>query len=274
MKCPNCSNEQESGNLCGKCGSSLMEPSQHEQSAAYSETAAGSQAVQHVNTNEAVLKAKEGISRYWKHAVGVLKKPASALSNQESQFLNGIITIGIFVIAFSLSIYFLANKLFKDMFGGLSSLFSGSGMGSQSLPFFQITSSLFMFSLLFVLGALLSVFLAAKFMGEGFTIKELLAQFGSILVPFAAFNVAAIVFGLMGAVQLTLILTGFALIYTIVILPSLVVYDRAMKSAEPVNRFYWATGASAVSMLITYLIIRMVVMDFISEIESLMNMGF
>ncbi|RBP02511.1 hypothetical protein [Rossellomorea aquimaris] len=276
MKCSSCLNEQDSGKFCGKCGAGLTETGNHPLPSAYTEVAAASQTVapEPVNVNENVVKAKESVSKYWNYALQILKKPADALKNGESQFLNGIITIAIMVIASSLSIYFLANKYYKAMFGGLGSLLSEGGMGGQSLPFFNITSTLSLFALLFIVGALISVFVAAKFMLEGFTIKELLAQFGGVLVPFAALNVVAIVFGLMGSIQLTLILTGISLFYTIVVMPAIVVYDRAMKSGKSLNRIYWALGASAISVFITYLIIRISVMDFINEIDSLLNMGF
>ncbi len=99
----------------------------------------------------------------------------------------------------------------------------------------SITSSLFMFSLIYIVGALISVFLAAKFLSEGFTLKELLAQFGGVLVPFSSLKVLAILSGLMGSVQLTYILTGITLLYAIVIMPAIVVYDRATKSHQSVN---------------------------------------
>ncbi|MEL3970797.1 DUF6574 domain-containing protein [Rossellomorea oryzaecorticis] len=276
ITCPSCLNEQSTGKFCGKCGTNLMETGTggQPQPAAHAETAAAAQPVPAMNSNENLMKAKEGVSKYWNYALEVLKKPSTALAGKENQFLNGVITIGIFVIALSISIYFLANKFYKEMFGGLGSLFSGDEMGGQSLPFFQFASSLMLFSLLFIIGALISVFLAAKLMAEGFTVKELLARFGGILIPFASLNVAAILFGLMGSIQITLLLTGVSLLFTIVIMPSLVVYDRAVKSKKPVNGVYWSVGASAVSMLITYFIVRTSVMDFVSDIESLFNMGF
>ncbi|UTE77442.1 DUF6574 domain-containing protein [Rossellomorea sp. KS-H15a] len=276
MKCSKCFNEQDSGKFCGKCGANLMEAEITHQPTAYEEVAAASETVarEQVPVNESVTKAKEGVSKYWNYALQILKKPSLALEGGDHQFKNGLITIGLFVIAFSLSIYFLVNKLFKAMFGGLGSMFSEDGMGAQSLPFFHITSSLFMFSLIFLVGALISVFLAGKFMSKGITFKKLLAQFGGVLVPFATLNVVAIPTGLMGSVQWTLILTGVSLFYAIVIMPAIVVYDRAMKSQQSVNKVYLAAGASALSMFITYLVIRTSVMEFMEEIESLVNMGF
>lgn len=275
LKCTNCLNEQDSGKFCGKCGTSLME-SGIPQPTAFTEAAAASPAggAQPVNTNEHVTKAKENVSKYWSYALQVLKKPSVAFDTKDSQYVNGIITMALFVIAFALSIYFLANKLYKAVVGGFGSLFSEGGLGAESLPFFSITSSLFMFAVFFILGSFISVFLVSKFMTEGFTLKELLSQFGSILIPFTALNVVAIIFGLMGSIQLTLTLTGVSLFYTIAILPSIIVYDRAMKSEKSLNKLYWATGASAASLFIAYLIVRMSVLDFMSEIESLLNMGF
>lgn len=117
--------------------------------------------------------------------------------------------------------------------------------------------------------AFISVFLVSKFMTEGFKIKELLGQFGSILIPFIALNVVS-----MGSIQLTLTLTGVSLFYTIAILAPIVVYNRAMKSEKSLNKFYWATGASAASIFFAYLIVRMSVLDFMSDIELLLNMWF
>ncbi|MCA1055203.1 hypothetical protein LCM10_09405 [Rossellomorea aquimaris] len=273
MTCPSCLNEQNGGKFCGKCGTNLVETEGQPQPAAHAETAATAQTAP-VNTNENMQKAKEGVSKYWNYALGVLKNPSKALASNESQFLNGIITIAIFVVALSLSIYFLANKYYKEMFGGIGSLFSGDGMEAQSLPFFQMNSALVMFALLFILGAIVSVFLAAKLMSEAFTVKTVLARFGGVLVPLAAMNVLAMLFGLMGSIKFTLLFTGVSLLIAIVLMPTLVVYDRAVKSQRATKGVYWSLGASAVSVLITYFIIRTSVLDFMDEFESLFNLGF
>ncbi|TLS38597.1 zinc ribbon domain-containing protein [Pseudalkalibacillus caeni] len=272
ITCPQCNTQQESGKFCGSCGADLSpQASDFAQPSAKPEVAAAASAQsQPVYTNENLNKAKEGVSKYWNFALDVLKRPSAALTGNETHFTNGLITIAVYVVAFSLSLYFLANKLFKTMMGGFGSAF-GEGMGAKSLPFFDIASPIFMFVLLFIAGAMLSSFAAIKMMSEPLSFKGIIGQFGSIIIPFAAMNVIAIIFGLAGSIQLTLLLTGLSLLFTTFIMPAIVVYDFSLKIGKPVNRVYWSVGASALSMLIAYLVVRTSVLSFIEDMEQIMN---
>ncbi|MGD6803418.1 hypothetical protein ACQCVK_12435 [Rossellomorea vietnamensis] len=270
--CSECNHQQEAGKFCGSCGADLSTAVESPiQPSAQREVAAASHTQQPVYNNENLTKAKEGVSKYWSFALNVLKSPSAALTGYETHFVNGLITIAVYVAAFALSLYFLANKLYKTMMGGFGNFF-GEGMGAQSLPFFDIAFALFMFALLFVAGAILSSFAAIKMMSEPLSFKGIIGQFGSVIIPFAAMNVIALIFGLAGSVQLTLLFTGLSLIFTIFIMPAIVVYDRSIKSGKSVNSVYLSIGASAMSMLIVYLVVRTSVMSFLEEMNQFMNM--
>lgn len=272
ITCSQCQHQQESGKFCGSCGADLSSAMESTvQQPAQTEVAAGVH-TQPAYTNENLTKAKEGVSKYWSFALDVLKRPSIALTGTEGHFVNGLVTIAVYVVAFALSLYFLANKLFKTMFGGMGSLFGESPMGAQSLPFFDIVSPLFMFALLFVAGALLSSFAAIKMMSDSLSFKGIIGQFGSVIIPFAALNVIAIIFGLTGSIQVTLLLTALSLLFPVIVMPALVVYDRSMQNSRPVNRIYWSVGASALSLLIAYLVVRTSVMSFMEDMDQFMNM--
>ncbi|WP_335871139.1 hypothetical protein [Bacillus sp. 2205SS5-2] len=273
LTCTKCFHQQESGKFCGKCGTALTLKNENEtpQSAQEEVAATTYNNQQSKQMSNNLKKAKEGVSRYGSFVVDVLKRPSAALTGHDRNFVNGLITIAVFILAFSLSLYFLMNKIFKSVMGGFGNFF-GEAMAPQSLPAFDIVSQLFIFSLLFIAGAMLSAFAAIKLMSDSMTFKEMIGNFGSVIIPFTSLNVLAIIMGLTGSIQITLLLIGISLIFTVIVMPALVVYDRAMKSGKQVNSIYLSVGASTLSLLITYFIFQTSVLGFIEEIRNMLEM--
>ncbi|MCA0971528.1 hypothetical protein LCM20_13055 [Halobacillus litoralis] len=263
MMCVHCQYEQEAGNYCTVCGTPFYDSlTVNEPEPAY----------QIIETHEARtdfrsdrhLKDRFSFSDYMKDH---LKEPGKGFAADEELFKYGLLVIVFYMVAFALSFYFLANKLYTIMMGGLANLFSETGY-QQSLPFLNLTATILFFIALFVLSTLFCLYVAAKFMGEGLSVRLLVAQYGSVMLPFTIVNIIALGFGLAGAGGLTLFTTGVSLFFLIAIMPALLIYHRGMRSSRPLNIVYWSIGTTAASLLISYLIVRYFIVDFILQLQD------
>jgi len=268
LVCKQCNFEQQSGKFCGQCGSPLVEQTeqaaeqtvnekqvpeevQNVESASSEEAAAAADSVQTVQRKN-VLKA------YVSFIGNVIKNPTRAFQLNDHHFGYALATIAIYALAYALANYFLANKMEKDMYGSLST----------SLPFIDITVPLFFYILLFIAGALVSIFAAVKFMGNPASVKQIIVQFGGLLIPFMAINVVMILFGAAGMMKFTVGMTGLSLIFSLYFLPAVHVFQKGMESNSE-QRVYLSLAAAAVSMLISYIIIRLAFLEHLENIDQI-----
>ncbi|WP_027953906.1 zinc ribbon domain-containing protein [Halobacillus kuroshimensis] len=262
MKCPQCNHEQISGKFCGACGAPLDQstPVGNAEQAATASTMGNQSAG---SGKESVEKVKKMSGDYGQGALRFLKQPSLAFHTGESAFAQGLVTLIIYMAAFSMSLYFLANSLFKLM---------GMGFGEQaSLPFFNISSRLFLVSLIGLVICLASLFMMARFMGLSLTIKQLIAQYGSLVTPFAAINVLAIVFGLSGAVVMTMSLLGVSTTFVLTVVPAIYIYHKGLLLNADRNVFYWSTGTSLLILFISYLIWDWIISDMLDKVDSFLS---
>ncbi len=267
--CQQCNNEQQSGNFCGQCGGTLIEgekaysgsertaDGETESEQAHQESAATVDAEQSTRMEQ----NKKALESYMTFVVNHLKNPTRALKLNESKFVYGLITMVLFSFAYALSIYFLANKIVKEMFGRMAS----------SLPFIDLTFPLLFFIILFVAGASISIVAAVKLMNDSSSIKLIISQFGGLLVPFAVVNVATLIFALAGATKFTIVITSLSLIFAIILLPMLLAFEKGSKQSGPDNqKVYFSLGTAGLSMLISYIIIRLAVADFLDKFDHVL----
>ncbi|MFC7320013.1 zinc ribbon domain-containing protein [Halobacillus campisalis] len=261
MKCPQCNHEQGSGKFCGVCGSPLSSAG----ASVETEQAATAATMEHkpVTTNsESVEKVKKFSGDYGQGALRFLKRPSLAFRAGETAFAQGLATLIIYMVAYSLSIYFLANSLFKQM---------GFGLGVQSLPFFGVTSRLFLISLIGIVICLAALFVMARFMNLQMSVKRLIAQYGGLITPFAAINVIAIIFGLSGAMSMTMLLLGGSAFFVLILVPALFIYHHGLTSKAEPHVFYWSTGTSLLIMIVSYLFWNWVISDMLDELDSFLS---
>lgn len=255
LVCQQCNYEQQSGKFCGQCGGALAEQSRTENAKTNSETSEAEAAVA-TETTVAPVQQKKSFQTYVTFIVNLLKNPTRALKLNENQFGYGLITMAIYAFAYALANYFLANKMVKEMFGPLTS----------SLPFFDLTVPLFFFIILFTVGAFISTFAATKLMNNSSSIKNILAQFGGLLVPFMLINVAMILFGIVGMAKFTIGMTNLSLLFSVYFLPVLLAFHKGTE-LKGEQKVYFSLGAAALSMLISYIIIRLAILDFLDKFD-------
>ncbi|UOQ94488.1 hypothetical protein MUO14_05915 [Halobacillus shinanisalinarum] len=271
MICTNCNHEQESGKYCGVCGAEISTEQQAHRSEDLAqrqqEQQQQAQAAETIAQSDNMAKAKHASRQFGKHALQLLKRPSGAFSSTENQFVSGLITMAIYIIAFTLSLYFLANKLYQLTIGGFSS-FMGEPNVQQSLPFFKMASPIFLFVLLFIAAATITMIAAIKMMNINLSFQKVIAQYGGLIIPFTALNSMAILFGISGSIGFTLAALYASLVFTVFILPAIVVYHYGVNSPHETRNIYWSVGTSAVIMLIAYFIVRTFALDFIGRMQE------
>ncbi|KGP91511.1 hypothetical protein N780_19760 [Pontibacillus chungwhensis BH030062] len=259
MICSNCNHEQESGKFCGNCGFELgagntsptpgIEPVATPSPA----TTNGAQAVP-PPPNENVEKAKAFSKGYFQEVMGYVKQPNKAFSASESQFGHSLVTIGLFVVLFVMSIYVGADKLLLSLIPE-EELWLIEGT-DYSLPFWEIAKPGLMFIFVLLAASLGSLSIFNMILQNGQSLKLSLAKFGSLLSPLLALNGLALLLFLTGiSVNLAVFLLVVSLMIVVTLIPSLFVYHYSLRSAKAQQAFYWAVLASLISTGITVLFI-------------------
>ncbi|MEJ8766874.1 Yip1 family protein [Oceanobacillus sp. HCA-5259] len=288
LVCLSCNHQQEAGKFCGVCGAAMQsqndvdnsnqqsrrgeEPSQanttegnaqvEQQTTAKSNPAAATIEGNAQPTADAV---KEGLNHYWSYFLHLLKNPARAFQSGEKQLTNSLINIGLYALFFSLSIYFLGNSLFKS--------FGGSWM-SESLPFFRIVPRLFFFALILIAITFGSALAMTKLAKNQDSFKKIIAEYGSIYVPFVALNLVAVLGGLIGSYQLTFFTLVISLVMIFSYVPVLYVYQKASEVNPNGQKIYFSLATVLLISFICFLLADAVLMDFISQIEDLTSYGW
>ncbi|WP_345242061.1 zinc ribbon domain-containing protein [Pontibacillus salipaludis] len=262
MTCPSCQKDNQSGKFCGSCGTPL--------SAAATETAASYAAGPSTQQTEVINRAKGASKQYGNYALQLLKKPSEAFDKSDQQFVQGLSTLVIYLVTFALSLFFLFNSLFKKAQSSFGSYMEG--LAPESLPFFKITWPLFLNTTFIVLAAVISTLAVARIISASFSVKGLITQFGSLLVPFAALNVLGMLAGLAGSIKFTLILGSISLLFPVLLYPALIIYEYALKSEAPIKRVYWSLGATLFTVFLIYLEINLFIRDKVQEYERMLNM--
>ncbi|MFD1020432.1 Yip1 family protein [Thalassobacillus hwangdonensis] len=260
LVCPSCGHQQEEGKHCGVCGSEMKKETVTEEKETstlnHEETAATSEPVKHQNDN--LGKAKEASQTYGKDALALLKRPSSAFQLSKDNWITGLVTIVIFALSVTISYYILANKLFQAMAG----IFGGG----EALPFFEVFIPFFFVTILSVAAAIFSVFVIMKIIGSKVDFKQMVAQYGSLMVPFAALSVTGILFALMGSGQGTLLFVGVPSLFVMMIFPGYIVLEFTKEGTSKYDRIYLAVGASFIAMVLIYIITRIFVSDTMNSL--------
>ncbi|GAB3795676.1 hypothetical protein [Virgibacillus kimchii] len=271
LVCSKCNNEQESGKFCGVCGAELeavqnkAEASQPiEAEPIVSQTGADQAAAAQPQLQETTEAVKSGLSQYWAYATGLLKNPAHAFQLNENHLVNGIISIALYVITFSLSIYFLINSLANQFSGGL--------LGeSVRLPFFAVNFRLVLVALLLFLVAFGSALAITKLAKNQESFKLIISQYGGLIVPFIALHLVAVIGGLSTSVQLTMVPLVISLTIVILYIPVLFVYEKVSKINSQGQKIYLSLAVLVLISVIFYVLGESMFAGMLEEIEYMID---
>ncbi|WP_042220538.1 DUF6574 domain-containing protein [Oceanobacillus manasiensis] len=258
--CPKCNQQQDSGKFCGVCGEQVItiadgqdHSTQQQEVRTASEQAAVTTASEITSS-----KFKEGVSHYWSYFLNLLKNPTQAFALTEKHFTNSLITLALFALIYSLSIYFLANSLVRS-FGGYF---------VQSVPFFELTTRLIFGVIIMLAITFGSSFVMIKIAKNQESFQTVIAQYGSILVPFTGLNLVAMLGGLMGSIELTLFPLALSFILVFIFIPVLFVYEKASNINIKGQKVYLSLATIVLISLILYILGDVVFSNIINDLEE------
>ena len=241
MKCPNCQHEQDAGKFCGKCGAALVakpigeaeRPAMATEPTGYATNATVTQA--HAEPNQHVEKVKVQSKQYWNYYLQYLKKPGTIVDQPNGQFVNALITMGIFALLFSLAIYKnLSMALspmqdFNDFFGSSPSL-----MPSYfSVLFGTVITLGFIFAL-----AAGCIYLVNKFAGPDESFNSIVTSLGTLMVPAVALVVLAYVLLLISSMSFGNLVLFISLSLAISVMPLYLITALLKKATKSIDSFY------------------------------------
>lgn len=265
LVCQKCNSQQDSGKFCGVCGGTLElgdnvddnkthEPKENIGTKQQAATVATPQS----QTSQSTESFKKGVSEYGNYFLNLLKNPTEALHTNDSQFLHGLISLILFAIASSLSLYFLANSMMKSMMGGII---------ETSIPFSVNFRLVFMAVILLAI-AFTSALIMVKATKNQETVKTLLTQFGSLAVPFTAINALALLTGLAGFKVFTMILLGTSYGLFLCFVPVIFVYEKANLVNNNGQKVYVSLATVLIMAVLTSIFTIVILSEMISSIQE------
>ncbi|WP_431803886.1 hypothetical protein [Halobacillus andaensis] len=259
MKCSNCHHEQASGKFCGACGSALIE----EETLEVESTSTTAPVPGHTSSN---TSAMENVRNYWDRSLRFIQQPLEAFRATDKSVTQGLITLFLFMLSFTLSLYFLLNSFAKVL--TLGWMEAGEPFSpSQSLPFYEISSRIFLFSLAGVVISLLAIMIMTKLLKHPFCIKTIVAQYGALLTPFLLINVFAILFALSGTATVTVLLLSVSMFYALIVVPILFIYHQGINNGAADYAFYASILTSVIILFFSYLFWRWMLIEKLSELQ-------
>lgn len=192
MVCKECGKINEDGKFCEACGAKLETGEEQESVATAQQTPTTSQTTTNnttqesaeTNNNEYVDKAKDISKTYFSYFLRILKSPLSESQNiRREEFINGVITIVLYALFIPLMIYLsLGSEARNWMFES---------------PFLDILLKPTIGYAVFIFLIAAFVFIAVQLGNVKVSIKDVIARFGALLVPFVAFFVVGFVLALL-----------------------------------------------------------------------------
>lgn len=282
LVCPNCNHQQEEGKFCGECGTETVEStvsagekvdsikeetSQEDLSASVEsqpiaqEQTAATIEQSNVNTQQTVEVTKQALGQYWDYVLLLLKNPSRAFNLNMNYFVYGLVTIGIYAIAFSLSLYFLGNSYYKK--------FAGIWSETSSLPFFEINSRMVFFMIICMAILFFSAFIVIKLAKSSLDFKTLIAQFGGLIVPFASLNVIAILGGLIGSLPITLIPIYLSVLFVFIYIPVVFTYEKVSQVNNQGQKVYFSLLTVILIIVFSMILSDVVIVNMLENLEEI-----
>lgn len=274
--CSNCGKEQEPGNFCEACGQSLKKEEVQQETVTPAETSVSTEeTTQNATTEESsatstgenatLEKVKEESTAYWNYFLNRIKNPDTALKN-DSSIISSIVTGVLLPLAISLFFYGLINTTFKDMVGNIFS------SGVESLPFFALTSRIFIVILLLYLSGFVANLIVLKLAKNPISAQTLLAKYTGISVPYVALFVALALLSLLGAFTISEDSLAFSLLFSILfsiiilINPVIVVFHELSKQKHRFTYYF-----SIIALVINGIILAIITKLFVERLLALLE---
>lgn len=200
-----------------------------------------------------VGEVKENAVKYWATFSTVLKSPSKAFVLDERHFTFGIINLLVYLLTFTLSIYTIANAIYRDFM-------------EDSIAFFEFSIPVFLLFSIFVAVAIAVLLLFEKMAVKQMTFKEFIAQFSGAITPFIIMNALAFITALAASAGLTIILLQLSFVFSFIITPGFFLLEKLNFYKIREYRLYFSYGVSMAILLVFYIVARLVIDALIGQI--------
>lgn len=294
---PDCGRLQESGNFCGACGSKLEEVIEQVEEPEVKESLVSEAESQEVQTPEptpvtpsneevktaqaqatatstmndapaptpsethSTAEAKAAVKSYWAYSVELLKNPSKALQHQQDKFTYGLINLGLYALTFALIIFAVMRRASKDAMGysGFGGFSDEYGITSEVNSIIFQTSFYTLIGIAFMLAVLMVSLLAVeKVMVKRLTFKDIVAQYGGLIVPFVYLQAAVFLFSFIGTRFVTFSLMFLSIAFVMYILAGLYMYEKVNYYQSSSQKVYTFVG-TIVFVTIVYTVVSLVI---------------
>jgi hypothetical protein len=275
MLCPNCNHQNEGGKFCEKCGTSLIAKAAQETAASVDIPQTNTHAAQAAQSQpNQYLEATKKISKtYFAYFIQVLKKPfASAQGVGSEHLVNGIITIALYSFIIPLMIYFAVKGILSSVNDFGSDLF-GEDVAINPPFMDMVLKPTFAFAVFILLVATFS-FAAVRLGRINASFSEVIARFGSFLIPFTAILAVALIMSFL-KIKMFVLLLFIGFVGSIFIVPPLVISSYKKDSKEGVDVIY----GTLITFVLTFIAMGMMgdmlfqsIFSAISDLYDQLNM--
>lgn len=247
MICSNCSHTNEGGRFCENCGSPLTGAGSKEIAAAVENTAPGTMSTG--QSNKYIESTKNISKMYFGYFMEVIKKPyASSQGVGSEHFINGLITILLYSFIIPLMFYFALKGILADM-NSFSAGFFGEEMQINP-PFTDVVIKPAFAYAIFIMLVAVFTFASIKLGRINASFKEVVARFGSFLIPFVALLAIALIMSIL-KVKLFFLFLFLGFVGSIFMVPPLVIASYKKSNVDGVDVIY----GSLITYVLTFIAI-------------------
>lgn len=259
MICTNCGNKQESGNFCGKCGSTIQ--AEHEQQKNVTPVLHAKQPLDKPIKDiqkETIDKVKQQSKQYWGYFIYYLKHPTSAIQHA-NETKNGLISIGIYALLMTILLTSFLNTIIDSI--GFSSFYS-------SKPSISIAFSYLVTCILSIFIAITTLYIVNRIFGKLYTYSQITSIYSSFLTLPIILNIIALIFLLIHSYVFFILTILIAYILVLGIIPVYIITVLLHNNGKKIDSFY-----GYLIFYIAYMIINIILFIIFADsiLGDLMN---
>ncbi|MCQ6277098.1 zinc ribbon domain-containing protein [Bacillus sp. V3B] len=238
MICPNCSHQNEGGKFCEKCGTPLTVEVNREAAVTFeaTNTSQPQQPQQPVQPNRYIESTKRVSKMYFGYFMQVLKQPYASSQNVGTEhFINGIITMVLYAFFIPLTLYFGLKGALSSVNSFSADLFGSST--SMEVPFTDVVLKPTFTFIIFIFLIVLFTFVSIKLGRVNVSLKEVIARFGSFLIPIVAILIIGVIMSIL-EIKLFAAVLALGIVGSIFLVPPLVIASYKKETSDGVDVIY------------------------------------
>lgn len=213
--CGVCKYTQAEGNFCGKCGEKLDSVARQEVPRTIGES----------EKNEQFERLKEQSKKYFNYFMQQLKAPSAPITQNQSSFKNGLISIGLYVLLTAITIYLLISGVMADY-------------SYYELSILQIILYAGIFFALIIGINVLAVFVTSKLFSINQKFKEVISKIGGYFAIPVVFSIIGIFLAILKSMSLATIFIYIGASLAFGIIPLFVMLKLLNTKTNSIDSFH------------------------------------